>query len=544
MAHCLSCFRKRSDAGVDADVPPQPRRPNDKVDKVNESKIAPPANIVPLEINGTPRTKNDAQNDQIDDFDGQREKTPEQALGLGTASTTQSQSHIQSASQTDSQSHLDRRLKAETRAGSRNLWEVAEQRLDEQYKKWLNCEASQPIDKVIERIQSEAKENYKRLEKQELGARGEKRGSFDARAKFKNLLGFTLQAQDLIGAVVSFDATGNASTAWSIVLFGLTLLPKDIERHDLVVNASEYLAGVLSYHAIIDNNYRFEYSQANEGLEDALVEVYTATLKYAAEVEKAKRESHGRRFYNNITALVENPLEDLKASVGGMSDVVDRWKSLVRDEDQTKKTQEILNVLREEVIRDLKEISSRARNDEELQILEWLSAAQYSKPQNDKQKNRSSNTGKWILESEVYTDWKASPGEILWLRGAVGCGKSYLCSTIIHDIERYCDGAIFDALAYWYFDFSDEKTQYVENMEPRRERDSLLQFMEDLIRKPQEKLHLLATSRPEPDISEKLQKYIGFDLEASLEEDGDSDGLSFKSNGLKIVINEMILKGL
>ncbi|KAJ5727766.1 hypothetical protein N7493_005586 [Penicillium malachiteum] len=141
-----------------------------------------------------------------------------------------------------------------------------------------------------------------------------------------------------------------ASTALSIVSFELTLLQKDIERHDLVVGASEYLAGVLSYHAIIDNNYRLQYAQANEALEDALVEVYLATLKYTAEVKKAKMESPGRTvtlhfyffgdrtdyhigcFCNNITALVENPLEDLKTCVNSMSAVVDRWKSLVRDE--------------------------------------------------------------------------------------------------------------------------------------------------------------------------------------------------------------------
>ncbi|KAJ5633790.1 hypothetical protein N7528_001632 [Penicillium herquei] len=519
MAHCLSClncFRKKSDTGVDADAPPQPR-PNDNRDKANERKIAPPANIVPLETNIASRTKNDPESDHIDGCEGQSEETPEKKPSL------------------------DPRLKAETRAGFRNLWDVAAQQLDERYKKWLKCEDSSLTNDVIKKIQSEAKESYKQNEKQELGAREKKEGSFDARAKLKNLLGFTFQVQDLITAGLSLDTTGY-----------------DIERHELVMSASEYLAGVLSYYTIIDGSYRLQYTQANERLEDALVEVYVAILKYAAEVEKAKEESPGRRFCNNITALVDDPLTNFKACIDSMKGVVNEWKSLVRDED---------------VIRGLKEISSRARGDEELKILDWLSATHYSKPQNDKQRNRSSNTGNWILESKVYVDWKATPGELLWLRGAA----PQLSMTLSNTVERHSvmlthTGTLtsvtrrHNTLRTWLdvFSVSSRPIRYqascknggmiteknkepgyarlldalhsvIQNLpgdlfvvfdaldecpqEPKRERDSLLRFIEDLMKKHQEKLHLLATSRPEPDVLEKLQNYRAFDLEAHLGED-------------------------
>lgn len=154
-------------------------------------------------------------------------------------------------------------------------------------------------------------------------------------------------------------------------------------------------------------------------------------------------------------------------------------------------------------------------------------------------------------------------------------------SKVIHDIEQYCKDNLC-VLAYWYFDFSDEKTRSVENMvkcllrqivpspfpasmqelrvqfkqnrepdhtqllvvlsniisvlpgdlfivfdaldecpqEPaRKERDYLLQFMNDLIAEHPQKLHMVATSRPEPHIQERLKKYTSFDLEASLGDD-------------------------
>lgn len=153
---------------------------------------------------------------------------------------------------------------------------------------------------------------------------------------------------------------------------------------------------------------------------------------------------------------------------------------------------------------------------------------------------------------------------------------------IINDIQQFCKDTFCDVLAYWYFDFSDEKTRSIENMvrcflrqiapsplpasmqalwdqrrkneqpdytqlldvlnrtisilpgdlfivfdaldecpqEPaRKERDCLLQLIHDLNAKHSQKLHIIATSRPEHHIQEGLRNYTGLDIEASLGED-------------------------
>lgn len=59
------------------------------------------------------------------------------------------------------------------------------------------------------------------------------------------------------------------------------------------MDASEFLASVICYYSIIDTKYRLEGTQAKEGLENSLIEVYAAILKYVAEVEKTKNESLG-----------------------------------------------------------------------------------------------------------------------------------------------------------------------------------------------------------------------------------------------------------
>lgn len=53
----------------------------------------------------------------------------------------------------------------------------------------------------------------------------------------------------------------------------------------------------------------------------------------------------------------------------------------------------------------------------------------------------------------------------------------------------------------------------------RRERDSLLTIMETLLHNHQDKIHILATSRAEPDIRSKLEKYTPFNLEDGLNQD-------------------------
>lgn len=69
------------------------------------------------------------------------------------------------------------------------------------------------------------------------------------------------------------------------------MIKNDIERRDDIFHAAEYLTGILSYYAILENHYRDRKVESDRGLEDALVEVYTAILQYTAEVKKAENES-------------------------------------------------------------------------------------------------------------------------------------------------------------------------------------------------------------------------------------------------------------
>ncbi|KAJ7726451.1 ankyrin repeat-containing domain protein [Mycena maculata] len=91
-------------------------------------------------------------------------------------------------------------------------------------------------------------------------------------------------------------------------------------------------------------------------------------------------------------------------------------------------------------------------------LYKWLqSPPDMTSKQDEMQMLRHENTGSWFLNGPEFSEWKANPGS-LWIRGNSGTGKSVLCSTVIRDVCMAADGKS-SAVAYFYFDFTDDKCQ-------------------------------------------------------------------------------------
>lgn len=56
-------------------------------------------------------------------------------------------------------------------------------------------------------------------------------------------------------------------------------------------------------------------------------------------------------------------------------------------------------------------------------------------------------------------DWRTVPNSLIWLHGIPGCGKTILSSTIIENVQEYCDRNRGNCLAYFYFAFNDVDRQ-------------------------------------------------------------------------------------
>ena len=84
------------------------------------------------------------------------------------------------------------------------------------------------------------------------------------------------------------------------------------------------------------------------------------------------------------------------------------------------------------------------------QVFRWLSAMDTSSNHHQASKKRAADTGKWFIDSSDYVEWKLHPQSVYWLHGLLGCGKTVLASTIIDDLSKHCQ-TTQNALAYFYF---------------------------------------------------------------------------------------------
>ncbi|KAJ6505872.1 ankyrin repeat-containing domain protein [Mycena vitilis] len=102
------------------------------------------------------------------------------------------------------------------------------------------------------------------------------------------------------------------------------------------------------------------------------------------------------------------------------------------------------------------------------ELREWFQAIDMKEKQHTTYALRHDDTGKWVLEDIRFAKWKEEPG-CLWIRGNSGTGKSVLSSIAIGHLVHYQPRQIANmqatlGIAYFYFDFRDEKKQLVINM--------------------------------------------------------------------------------
>lgn len=131
--------------------------------------------------------------------------------------------------------------------------------------------------------------------------------------------------------------------------------------------------------------------------------------------------------------------------------------SLLAIEDLARTTQDTSLSLQKELAN--LQVSFLSKN-----IHTWLSAPDPSSNYQRALGERHMGTGIWFLKSREFAAWKTKPNSFLWLYGKTGCGKSILASTIIENVMEHCHFKPEMAVAFFYFDFADNEKQKCENM--------------------------------------------------------------------------------
>ncbi|KAL4757474.1 uncharacterized protein BDW70DRAFT_171367 [Aspergillus foveolatus] len=521
--------------------------------------------------------KGDVKGDGPDTAVRPTQKHPEK----GTQSAPPNAKQDTSSDMTGDKSSSGMKPPLEEKPSPRDLWKEAFDGLDESRKKYVPADGLSTTG-AIQGVIDSTTAKYKEWKKGGLKIHQKSGKDINLRDTAEKILGAAMKAKDVISTAVSFDPTGHASSAWTVISFGMSVIQNRLDRRDAIFDSSAYLAETLSYYALVDTKYRDQGIGTDKHLDHALLRVYSAILEFTAEVKKGQDENEAARTWHSIFAITDQPLEQLKASIHAQNAVAEKWLSLSANLGDRKRAEEHL-AKTDKAIEIARNIESKVLTAEEEDQLVWISKADFSARQRNLQKKRTADTGIWLLDSQEYNDWKYTPGSILWLPGISGCGKSVLCSTVIQDLEEVCQLDPSKLLAYWYFQFDVDETKNVDALtrslirqlsrspllpsvtkmweqhhlrgsQPDsksisyvlddvlssisgniylvfdaldecpenahyKERGSLLSLLVGLLERHKNKVHILATSRPEQDIKQVLEKSPRVDLEARLDKD-------------------------
>ncbi|KAK6514351.1 hypothetical protein TWF506_008747 [Arthrobotrys conoides] len=111
-----------------------------------------------------------------------------------------------------------------------------------------------------------------------------------------------------------------------------------------------------------------------------------------------------------------------------------------------------------------KAIKHRLDQEEDRQVLDWLTKVDYGSRQSDILRKRQPDTGIWFLNSPEYQSWLSSQGkQILFCPGIPGAGKTVLTSIVIdHLIAWFTDDKTV-GFGYIYCNFKETNQQKIEH---------------------------------------------------------------------------------
>ncbi|KAJ7256364.1 ankyrin repeat-containing domain protein [Mycena rebaudengoi] len=122
-----------------------------------------------------------------------------------------------------------------------------------------------------------------------------------------------------------------------------------------------------------------------------------------------------------------------------------------------------LQFTQDKVAEDVAEVLDTVVQDK---LEKWLNAPDPKEKHTRSYNLRHESTCLWLLQDERFMHWQDHPGELLWIEGSSGTGKTILSSTVIEQLfqDRAAHGRQNrTAIAYFYFDFGDSSKQFIDN---------------------------------------------------------------------------------
>lgn len=200
-----------------------------------------------------------------------------------------------------------------------------------------------------------------------------------------------------------------------------------------IFQASEFLTDVLSRCAFIeiDCSGRSSNPRVKDMLRSAIIRVYTAILRYSANVILTQQSGAGRKFVLSVTALTDQPLSTLKAAIGEEEAQLEKWVSIDQRLFWKEKAEEILCQI-DNVLSGIQDIS----REMELYQLTMADGAAFDSYKNQHEVECLPGTRIDLLKH--IADWShlSQSERIFWLNGMAGTGKSTVSRTVCRLLQE------------------------------------------------------------------------------------------------------------
>lgn len=107
---------------------------------------------------------------------------------------------------------------------------------------------------------------------------------------------------------------------------------------------------------------------------------------------------------------------------------------------------------------------SKLDRKEDIEVLNWLTPADYGTQHSDFLLRRQLGTGQWLLNSDEYQAWLNSGKQTLFCPGIPGAGKTILTSIVVDDLITRSEKDTTTGIAYIYCNFRRKDEQKIEDL--------------------------------------------------------------------------------
>ncbi|KAJ7706814.1 ankyrin repeat-containing domain protein [Mycena rosella] len=173
--------------------------------------------------------------------------------------------------------------------------------------------------------------------------------------------------------------------------------------------------------------------------------------------------------------ILNAQLEDERQTSGlqAFSEPLIQLEALMERLSKKMKSEDILSTLEERRIDQnyiARSVRDVARNQEQYhdaaereKIIEWFSPLNFFLRQADISSTRQPGTGEWLLQDELFKEWKSGSVKTVWCRGMPGAGKTVLASMVVNHLRASLESRSV-GVAVIYLNHQETEAQSIPNL--------------------------------------------------------------------------------